>query len=355
MANWHLPLQDLLGFMDDDERRRWDSATEEERTQMRDDLAELWWLIPEPTDSELKQKMHYVDTLSYDTGTADKRKELRDFYLRQWKKERKAEAQKVWVRPKPTGGTRVFGSSAHDPRSVSPEAIHKAELLKFMPKPLRAEYDKADPKRKAALWEANERNFEAANKREDERVRRYKEKTEKAMDMLHQLREEPTKSDLLPPDDASMDELHKWYDEMSKPIRTIPFPGSIDAGAVGAPLFSEKQSEPKPVDENMARRDYQAGEGRAQPNASSSWFDAIKRHPIKSALLSVAVFLVWSLPQGIATVWPALVRDKTIPEWIAERRWPGMTPHVYGWLTIAFFLTLVVALLVIAIGTRKKD
>lgn len=126
--------------------------------------------------------------------------------------------------PEPAaGGIKVPGQTAD--YTPTEEERREAELLEFMPKPLRAEYDKADPKRKAALWEANERNFEAANKREEERLRRYKEKTEKALDMLHRLREDPSKSDLLPPDDASMDEIHKWHDKMSQPKRIVPFPG----------------------------------------------------------------------------------------------------------------------------------
>src|SRR5437870_6097684 len=72
-------------------------------------------------------------------------------------------------------------------------------------KPLRAEYDKADEKRKAALWKANERNFEDAREREEQRLREYQEKTEKTFDLMHRLQEDPSKTHLLPPDDASTD------------------------------------------------------------------------------------------------------------------------------------------------------
>jgi hypothetical protein len=117
------------------------------------------------------------------------------------------------------------------------KARRDAELLQFMPSQLKAEYDKADAKRRAVLLEANERNFEAAQKREEQRLRQYQDKTEKTLDMLHRIKEDPSKAHLLPPDDASMDDLHKWHDEMSKPIRTIPFLGE------GGYTQTEKQNE----------------------------------------------------------------------------------------------------------------
>jgi hypothetical protein len=127
------------------------------------------------------------------------------------------------------------------PRTVKEK--RDAELLAFMPPQLRTEFNKADAKHKAALWEANERNFEAARKREEQRLRRYQEKTEKTLDMLHSIREDSTKAHLLPPDDASMDELHKWYEKMSQPVRNIPFPGEGGQPATDPPGTLGKQAE----------------------------------------------------------------------------------------------------------------
>jgi hypothetical protein len=91
------------------------------------------------------------------------------------------------------------------------------------------------------------------------------------------------------------------------------------------------------------------------PPSESSKLEAIRRHPVATAVVAVVAFLVWSLPIGIAQAWPAFVRDKTIPEWLAERRWPGMTAQVYFGLTIGFFLTLVVLLVVLIITSRRKE
>jgi len=119
-------------------------------------------------------------------------------------------------------GIRVPGQSRD--YKPAPEEKRRRELLEFMPKPLRAEYDKANEQRKAILWEANERNFDAAEKREQERLREYQNKIEKALDAWHRLKEDPSKAHLLPRDDASMDDLHKWHDDISKPDRKVPFP-----------------------------------------------------------------------------------------------------------------------------------
>jgi preprotein translocase subunit SecG len=72
----------------------------------------------------------------------------------------------------------------------------------------------------------------------------------------------------------------------------------------------------------------------------------------RTTTIAIVAFVIWTLPIGLAQAWPAFVRDKTIPEWLAERRWPGMTPQLYGWLTILFFIVLIVLVL---IRTRRKE
>jgi uncharacterized membrane protein len=87
----------------------------------------------------------------------------------------------------------------------------------------------------------------------------------------------------------------------------------------------------------------------------SSNLDLLRRHPVATAIIAIAAFVVWTLPIGIAQAWPAFVRDKTIPEWLEERRWPGMTAQLYGWLTIVFFLALLILLVVIIIISRRRE
>ena len=90
------------------------------------------------------------------------------------------------------------------------------------------------------------------------------------------------------------------------------------------------------------------------PNPPSSFKRMLQRHPVAAAVIAIVCFVVWTLPVGIAQAWPAFVRDKTIPEWLAERRWPGMTAQLYGWLTIVFFLALAILLVVIVVISKRK-
>jgi hypothetical protein len=63
---------------------------------------------------------------------------------------------------------------------------------------------------------------------ERDKRRREQEKTETALDALRELREkfgdDPDKAHLFPPAEISTADLHKWYDEISRPVRNIPFP-----------------------------------------------------------------------------------------------------------------------------------
>src|SRR6266436_1008173 len=68
---------------------------------------------------------------------------------------------------------------------------------------------------------------------------------------------------------------------------------------------------------------------------------------------SVLVFLLWVFPLGVATAWPALVRDKALPEWLAANGWPRLTTLTIGWLTFAFFVTLVGVLVIVALSSRS--
>jgi hypothetical protein len=244
MADIPFSIQILLAFMDVDERQYYESPdrTEQERKRIYTEFETLWNSIPGCTDAELRMFMRERDWQETEHNPG-----ARNLKRVEWKKHRKADARAEMERHRgrqlPEDQWREDANQINKSQAASPEMsddlremlgiprtrkeIRDAELLQFMPPQLRAAYDKADVKRKAALWEANERNFEAAKEREDRRLSKYMKKSEKAMDLFHRIKEDPTKAHLLPPDDASMDDLHQWHDEMSKPVHIVPFP---DAG-----------------------------------------------------------------------------------------------------------------------------
>ena len=76
----------------------------------------------------------------------------------------------------------------------------------------------------------------------------------------------------------------------------------------------------------------------------------LRNHPHRTIILAGAGFVLWSLPQWIGTVWP-LFTTKTIPEWMAERSWPGITAPVYAWLTAA----LIAAAAMVVYVLRRKN
>src|SRR5262249_52008894 len=44
------------------------------------------------------------------------------------------------------------------------------------------------------------------------------------------------------------------------------------------------------------------------------------QHPVLAAVLVVAVFILWQLPEWLGQVWP-LFTDKRLPDVLAERGW----------------------------------
>jgi hypothetical protein len=66
-----------------------------------------------------------------------------------------------------------------------------------------------------------------------------------------------------------------------------------------------------------------------------------KRHPGWIVL----GFLVWGFPIGFLQAWPALVRDRTLPEWLAERGLPRLSVLLAVYLTAAFLSTTIVVLI----------
>src|SRR2546425_6569359 len=86
--------------------------------------------------------------------------------------------------------------------SPTKEEEERNELLRFMPKGTRKEYEKADHDQKKSIWEANKQAYEASHKRKEQRLLRQQERTAKVLDMLQRVKEDPSQAHRLPPDDA---------------------------------------------------------------------------------------------------------------------------------------------------------
>jgi hypothetical protein len=229
---------DIKDFMDDAERAYWDTqkGTPEERTEVWKSLKDLWRSIPDPTEAQLRQLNEY-DWGHIERG--ENRDQLLTFYRRKWKKDRKPDAVARRAEEATQPVQRIDDAQPPDPsepkstgiyapgerRAKTAQEEYVEELRRFMPQPLREEYDKASGVRRDMLWAANERAFKEAEKRQQQKLLAEEELTAKALDMLQRVREDPNKAHLLPPDGASMADLHKWYGEMSKPDRKgLPFP-----------------------------------------------------------------------------------------------------------------------------------
>src|ERR1019366_5783977 len=79
----------------------------------------------------------------------------------------------------------------------------------------------------------------------------------------------------------------------------------------------------------------------------------MRKHPNISALIGVAIFLCVSLPEWFGSVWP-LFTSKTLPEWIAERRWTPMSTSATSWLMMVFAVAVTGLMLVIVYQTRQQ-
>lgn len=116
-------------------------------------------------------------------------------------------------------GTRLPGQL---PAQTEQERID-AKLLDFMSQQVRAAYDAADSEQKSIIWEANKRAFGEAERRREQKLRDEQELMGKIFDAIQRVKENPDKADLLPPPNASIQELKKWYEDISKPVRPAPF------------------------------------------------------------------------------------------------------------------------------------
>jgi hypothetical protein len=83
----------------------------------------------------------------------------------------------------------------------------------------------------------------------------------------------------------------------------------------------------------------------------SEW---ISQHPVLWAVIGVGIFLLWRLPEWFGQVWP-LFTNKTVPEWLAERRWPGMSTRLYRWFNIITTCVMFVLLGVIIYQQQSEN
>ena len=72
----------------------------------------------------------------------------------------------------------------------------------------------------------------------------------------------------------------------------------------------------------------------------------IRGHPILSPICG---FLAW-----LGTVWPVF-SDKTLPQWLAEQRWPGISVEVLQWTPLILFIVLVCLPLYVAVVGRQRE
>lgn len=79
----------------------------------------------------------------------------------------------------------------------------------------------------------------------------------------------------------------------------------------------------------------------------------LRRRTAVSAAGAVIIFLFWTLPEWLGDVFP-LFTDKTLPQWLAERRWPGMSHDLFQWLTLIIGVTLVGLFVAILFSTPRQ-
>lgn len=92
----------------------------------------------------------------------------------------------------------------------------------------------------------------------------------------------------------------------------------------------------------------------AKDSKMSRLWAEIKRHPAWYIIGTIAYFAVWGFPVGFLQSWPALVRDKTFPEWLAERGF-SLSTLVILWITAALVLTAVAASVIVRRISKRAN
>lgn len=126
-------------------------------------------------------------------------------------------------------GTRVPGqpaSESEDERRLRERHEAEAEIVESMHPEDRKKYD--DPKTpeawRKAILETYRDKLDDRKQREEAELRRDVARTAEAQELLRRVKADPTKAHFLLPANDSKEELLKWYEEMRKPVRPIPFP-----------------------------------------------------------------------------------------------------------------------------------
>ncbi|HEY6803870.1 MAG TPA: hypothetical protein VI306_09855 [Pyrinomonadaceae bacterium] len=261
-------------------------------------------------------------------------------------------------------GTRVPSQRA----APTEQEKEESRLLEFMSKQVRAEYERADLKQKAIIWEANRRAFKESERREQQRTTRETDRKEKIFDLLQRLKEDQSKAHLLPPDTASMDDLDKWYEKMRQPVRNLPHAIPSEEYLRMERITQAYLTGHAPAPEDVAAQEAERLRSRRQLQAEREALDVKDEEPLHVPTASpprsklskkrrvevriwdeirqnkgwyIVFFLLGGLPVGFAQIWPTLT-DKKVPQWLAEHRWPSLTTLVAAWVAIAAIITLVI-------------
>ena len=217
--------EDILAFMDDDERQYWDSplggskGTLTARGGFWKELESLWLSIPDPTPDELRQLMGETNWDHVQRG--ENAEGIVNFYRRKWKRDRKTDAlsrRKQSTKAEPASPKRGMEREQQKLEAEVVESMHPED---------RKRYDDPDTseERRTAIFETYKDGLEERKRREEAAFRKDLDRTTKAQDLLHRIKNDSSKSDLPLPANDSKEALLKWYDEMSKPVRPIPFAG----------------------------------------------------------------------------------------------------------------------------------
>jgi hypothetical protein len=73
---------------------------------------------------------------------------------------------------------------------------------------------------------------------------------------------------------------------------------------------------------------------------------------LKAKAWGLFAFLAFALPFGIFGIWGSFEKDKTIPQWLAERGWPSVKEIAGPYLIFAALVSLLVYLLLAALSRR---
>jgi hypothetical protein len=92
----------------------------------------------------------------------------------------------------------------------------------------------------------------------------------------------------------------------------------------------------------------------------------LKEHPVWKAVAGILIFLLITLPLYLGEIWSILEwariitplpPGQTLPQWITEQRWPGMTSTIFNWVVLGSVIGMFVFLAAIirAVRQHRKD